>query len=665
MKRERLILLSLILFLLIPASARAQAWSGIIESGRAVHWSSVGIPGGIPSRTTICTTLSPGVTAAQITSAISACPNGQVVFLNAGTYHLSAGIGFKGAQNVTLRGAGPDKTFLIFTSGVNCTIFEAAICVAGSSTAWTGNPTLGGATPHNWTAGYAQGSTVLTFDSTSSWAVGQFLILDQFDDTTDTGGVFVGDTTGTYIQESIDEGRQCPDANDPSCGGTSGWRLQNEFKEITAISGTQVTISPGVYMPNWRTGQHPQAWSPGVVGSNVGTGLGVESLSVDDTNDTVSTSNMEIGNCYECWVENVRSIDPKQNHVWLYQSARAEVLNSYFYGTKNSASQSYGVEFAMTSDDLVQNNIFQAVTDGLMTGNTYGSVSSYNYTIDSFFGNVSGHYMAAAVFGNHDVSAMNLFEGNDVNQIIDDNIHGTANLETFFRNRIRGWDTINGATPTNATWAFDMMAHNRLANSIGNVLGTSGVQTVYQEVAPAGSGNCSTPSSDVYLLGWKTGCVSAGSGSIVDDPLTSSTVVRWGNYDVVNGAAQFNCSEVDSVGAVTFSNANACPATNTLPISFYLSSRPSWFTTPWGTPPWPPIGPDVTGGISSSLASDPDGLGGHTYRIPAQLCYLNSPIDSAYPGANDRGVLLFNANMCYNSSVFAPGPAANLASIVH
>src|SRR5437879_6900286 len=33
--------------------------------------------------------------------------------------------------------------------------------------------------------------------------------------------------------------------------------------------------------------------------------------------------------------------------------------SSYFYGTKNAASQSYGVESFMTSDDLVINNIFQ------------------------------------------------------------------------------------------------------------------------------------------------------------------------------------------------------------------------------------------------------------------------------------------------------------------
>ena len=45
------------------------------------------------------------------------------------------------------------------------------------------------------------------------------------------------------------------------------------------------------------------------------------------------------------------------------------------------------------------------------------------------------------------------------------------------------------------------------------------------------------------------------------------------------------------------------------------------------TPPWPAIGPDVTGG------SAPDGAGGFSYPIPAQLCYENTPVDHNYQKA--------------------------------
>src|SRR2546425_7284913 len=77
-----------ILVLMVPGVAHAQAWSGILSSSRAIDWSQAGIPGGIPNRTTVCATLNPGATSAQIDSAIAACNNG-VVFLNAGTYSLS------------------------------------------------------------------------------------------------------------------------------------------------------------------------------------------------------------------------------------------------------------------------------------------------------------------------------------------------------------------------------------------------------------------------------------------------------------------------------------------------------------------------------------------------------------------------------------------------
>src|SRR6516164_9657575 len=90
----------------------------LIAPGRRIDWSGAGVVGGIPTRTTACSTLSAGVTVAQINSAIANCPSGQVVFLNAGTYNLGSGIIMK--SNVTLRGAGADQTFLNFSAAAPC-----------------------------------------------------------------------------------------------------------------------------------------------------------------------------------------------------------------------------------------------------------------------------------------------------------------------------------------------------------------------------------------------------------------------------------------------------------------------------------------------------------------------------------------------------------------
>src|SRR5438045_1726895 len=104
-------------------------WAGIVDQTRAINWSEghQGIAGGPPMRTTICATLRPGATAAQISKAIASCGANQVVFLEAGTYLLSSGLSFGNKSRVTLRGAGPDRTILKFADAEPCGGFAADI----------------------------------------------------------------------------------------------------------------------------------------------------------------------------------------------------------------------------------------------------------------------------------------------------------------------------------------------------------------------------------------------------------------------------------------------------------------------------------------------------------------------------------------------------------
>jgi hypothetical protein len=600
----------------------AQPWVGIVNATRAVDWSTAGVSGGIPTRTTVCTTIAAySGTAATINSALATCPSGQVVALGAGTFTLSTGITSSGVHNVTLRGAGAASTKLAFTGAVACVDLSANVCLRGSTDSWEQNPTLNGGPVHVWTANYTQGSTVLTFDSVSGWAVDQLLILDQFNDTADTGGVFVGDRTGTDIIESVGPGRLCPNVNDPGCGATTGKRTQQEFKRITNISGTDVTITPGLYMPNWRTGQEPQAWSPGVIGGTVGTGLGVEDLTIDATNDGLTSGSIiHIHSCDGCWVKGVRTIQGKRNHVWIYQSARVTVRDSYFYGVKSGGgSQSYAVETFMSSDVLMENNICHALSTCYIGGNTYGSVVAYNYGINNVY-SVPG-YQIGFFYPNHDVTGMNLFEGNQSNQFLADNFHGTSNLATLFRNHMSGQDT---PTKTNALWVINFYVYQRIANFIGNIFGTAGQHTCYEWA----SGD---PNPCIYVLG------TTGQQAPGPDALVASTMVRWGNYDTVTAATRWNCAEVDPAGAVTFSSANSCPGpdgvASVLPASFYLSAKPTWWPAAIA---YPPIGPDVTGGNVSGWA-------GHVNKIPARACYESMAVDPSYGST----VLLFNASTCY------------------
>ena len=74
--------------------------------------------GGIPARTTICSTLSPGVTVAQSTQQSPRAPTTRSSSLNAGAYSLSGMIDFAGRSNVTLRGAGASSTLITWLAEI-------------------------------------------------------------------------------------------------------------------------------------------------------------------------------------------------------------------------------------------------------------------------------------------------------------------------------------------------------------------------------------------------------------------------------------------------------------------------------------------------------------------------------------------------------------------
>jgi hypothetical protein len=590
----------------VPAYASAQTMTDALSAaGRTIDWSHPGVSGGIPNRTNVCTTVPAGASAATINTAIAACSNG-VVLLSAGTYALSSGITFRGANNVTLRGAGPDQTVVRFTGADGCGGLSANICIHGPSDVWSGNvPTTN---IRSWTAGYEKGSTRITLDSASGLSVGQVVILDQADDASDTGGVFVCGSR-SCSQEGVPAGRP--------------GRAQQQYVQVTAISGNQVTISPGVYMPNWRASQTPQMWWWG----DGATMNGVEAMTLDHS-ASPATTGIGVSNAYNCWIKNVKSLNANRNHVWLNQAARIEVRDNYFYGTKNAASLSYGVELYATGDDLVMNNIFEHVTAPIMTGNSAGVVVAYNFMTDMYY--TVSNWMMAGVQGSHDAgTGMNLFESNVGNAFLMDNYHGTGNLITVFRNRLTGTE----GTKTSNTIPVNLFGYNRFVNIVGNVLGTAGYHQTYEfsQAASAGSTDRS-----IYVLGY-SGVGSSSSAGLPYDSKVLSTLLRWGNFDVTAGGTQWKASEVPS--GVTL------PPSNAIPPSLFLASRPGW----WGAMPWPAIGPDVTGG--------PDG-GGYAYAIPAQACFRAS-------GRKSDGTLTFDPKACYpeTASTMPAGQGAPSAPV--
>lgn len=636
----------ILLVVLLQASTFCfgQAWSGIISPSRAIDWSGVGAST-LPNRTTTCSSLTPANTLTDINNAIANCPAGQVVLLAAGTYNLAGGIIFNNKSNVTLRGAGPDRTFLIFTGGNSCggSVWGGDICITnGDNNDGFDGPLNTG----TWTAGYSVGSTSVTVGSVTKGSishlqVGSVIFLDQADDASDTGQVYICQTINICSMEA------------GSSNGRPG-RGQQEPQIVTSISGTgpwTIGISPGIQMPNIVSSKSPGAWwsnNPPVSAD------GVENMSLDHTN-TGSTiyGGIFILNGYQVWAKNIRDINSQHKHVWFYQTIYSTVRDSYFYGSWNAASESYGIDSYDGAYNLVENNMFQHIAIPMIHEGCIGCAEGYNFAIDDNYTSDPNWQQASSY--HHSVGdAFILFEGNQGIGLTGDDVHGTSSFFTAFRNYWNGRDPAGGSTggKTEQTNAVIMNAYNRYWNLIGNVLGTSGYHTRYQvnPISTTDPGNSNNTVVSIFAMGF-SGNQGTYYSPIPNDMFLATALMRWGNYDVVTGSPRWNSSEVPSQLSPY---GNPLPGSHNLPPSFYLSGRPAWWPTTWGTPSWPANGPDVSAGNIPNL-------GGYANNIPSQLCYANTPTDNNY---GTKHVLLFNAANCYASyGTGAPAPPTNLTAI--
>jgi hypothetical protein len=730
MRRSFLFPLISILFL-FSAFCQAQNWSGVISSGRAIDWSTSGIPGGIPTRNTVCTTISAyGGSGATISNAIASCPAGEVVMLGAGTFNLSSGFQFHGANNVTVRGQGANSTLLVFT-GAGAGFYGSVVSMEPSSLN-EGNDSEQNVC--DWTAGYAPGATVITvancgsstpaIGSLSNLHVGSILMLDQLDEYNDTGTIW------NCLAGQSEGGPQC--ANNPVGSGgearhdgactsspTECYRSQQQGVIVTGINGNQITISPGLYMPNWRSGQLPQAEfaTAPIVGD------GIEDMSIDATSAGAG-QNILVGNCDQCYVLGVRSIDANRSHIREMYSTRFEFISNYTYQNQSHNTVSYGIEMFGGWDGIIANNIMQQNSDSepSCSGACEGNVIAYNFDTDNTY-NSSG-WMQAGSYLHASGTAYNLWEGNIGPGYDADDVHGTHFADTLFRNynvgnQNAGCGSAGTNTCTAQTVPIQLAAGDRYVNLIGNVSGQIGFHNKYQCVATSTS-DCPGGGSTIYNLGFtgNTGSGNANPSSSVNgfctspscsahsdyDPQVSAYLMRWGNWDVVTNATRWcgtgsetNCGGVSeiptSLPTCTFCSgtptlSNAIPSGEILPNSFYLTATSAtscgtgisfWKNPTTGTcPQFPPVGPDVSNGavgqcsggtynkafaISSATlgcstggGTQPASFAGHVDSIPALTCFLAV---MGGPPDGTGSLRSFNRASCYADDASSdPPPAA-------
>jgi len=604
------------------------AWSGIIDPSRGVDWSQAGVVGGIPNRTTVCSTLNPGAPAAQIQSALNACPSGEVVFLNPGNYSLSGGITVP--SNVTLRGAGGGKTNITFTGASNYYWGSYLMGFVGGFTggfegsppgpsgsnncsgsvgppsSYTGCTQLRSWTGTNGSNGvYTKGATVLNLASPPTGLnVGDTIQLVGTNDIPPAGN-------GPIVCQDVGCSREGDGSN------TRETALRQNAK-VTAISGSQITIFPALYTDLWNSSKNPVAywWS------NPTTMAGIENMTITSNVSGGTWAGLLFYESGDCWISGValHVNNGTRSGFLIHMSRNATIQNNWLdqmAGGGYSSTTSYGIVPFGSTGNLIENNILYNVESPIITQvGSAGDVYAYNYNPDV----CTAPNGCTGIVAGHDAGGgMDLFEGNIGPQIRPDTFHGTNPFWTIFRNYL---DASNGA-------AIDLWSYSRYYNIIGNVLGKNGTSTNYECENSAAAG-CDRYGPNIFRLGYPgAGATTGIEANVSPDAQVKTTLMRWGNYDTVNNAVRFVSAEVPS-GISPY--ANAVPLNQTLPSSFYLAAQPPWWTTSFGTPAWPAIGPLVSGGNIAGVA-------GHANKIPAQLCYENTASYST-----------FNAAACYGSA---------------
>jgi len=456
--------------------------TNIIPADRRIDWTDCGIPGGIPNRTQVYTSLSPGATTAQINAAISSCPSDQVVYLNAGTYNLSGSINLGNKTGVTLRGAGAGKTIINVGKVTNADIFDSGTLKIAS--------------------GHTKGSASLVMSSTpTGFDVGRLIRVSQNDDA------------------SLIMTRDAPGSN------------FNTMHRITGKSGNTLTIDPP--LPYTLTaGLNPRAAYLSPTGTTL---CGIEDMTL---NHTGSEDFIEFWTADRCWLKNLEVYNAQNAFsywVWCFQ---CEVRRCYFHHARNAPNNADGYAVYLYDSStycLVEDCVFNELWGGVLM-----TASSCNAVLYNFLWEMTAQglpWQVDALNCNHGAHGMmSLWEGNMAEQFMNDGYHGTGSHQTLFRN----W--IHGLHPDN-TLNRIMVNLNRGSyyhNVVGNVLGAS----TWNAVALEMTGDPEMNNGYIYRLGYPNMGNNDYSAETAwplyngsyPDAKVKTTLLRHGNYDYLNRA---------------------------------------------------------------------------------------------------------------------------------
>lgn len=530
-------------------------WFLINYADRLYPWKeSCGIPGGIPTRTTVYSTLSAGATPAAINAATLAASAvyastgiGQVVALGAGAF---SGSGVLFRTGVTIRGAGPGVTTFTTTG--------TAFTANGPDFSFTGiygqNISSG-----SW---LNKGSYSITLSSTpgSEFQVGRLILINQNDD-----HIIVF----------------------PRDGNWAGTRNLRHVSRITSINGNTITFDTPIPHPfSYSMAPRAQAINPA---ATLG---GVENLSI------VGNASVNFQGTDRCWIYKVeaRGFAGDGFGVTLRSCHRSEIRRCYLHDAVGWPAQSEGASIYgqyATGNLLVEDCIGYHDSHMMIMNGDTASAYINNYSWGTGWG--SFQWIFPDMNCNHGPHCiMSLWEGNMLARWQNDTYHGSASHQTLFRNNIHGMHPSYYAD----RWLVDMLRASYYFNAVGNVLGhPSWTPTYYQASKFAGGAGYYTGDIDRWTQStiWRLGYPCSENGhlteetsltgytppggtypdSYVYDKSTPRYLLRHGNYDYYNHATVWDPDISD----------------RSIPNSLFHTSKPSYF----GSLGWPNVGPDISG----------------------------------------------------------------------
>jgi hypothetical protein len=620
MKRAQLLLFPLIVLAFLPGVAHAQAWSGILDPTRAIDWSAAGVPGGIPSgswtqsgSTILASTFGNGASDATsgIQTALNACGTNHFVLLGAGTFRINTFLSIP--NNCVLRGSGASQTQL------NDLGTSSALILFGTNGLTGVNPPFSGGNSTTFTGG-VQGATTITVASTTGISVGSILMLTQ--------------PNLSYMTEFGHGG----DCNFCTSGQTNDF-LSGQIVRVTNVAGTVLTLDSPLYI-GYANPSYVFRFT-----ASVGTNSGLENLKVSQnhTHGNSNNATIQMIGAYASWVKGVESDFSDNAHMFLQYSLHCEVRDSFFHDAfqhgPGSNDQQLNLAYK-SSANLIINNILWRLHAGIMVERgPSGNVIAYNYLVGNY--NASPNTWQEPGLDSHGAHPMmNLYEGNVTNLMLWDDYWGSSSHHTLFRNYVIGTnqfvspgDARGALQPGSFIWedggngfGIDIEDFNDYYNLVGDIVGSPHATTqgyVDSKISPA----TGFSSSVCIRYGYN-----GSSNTTVNPNTVFPTTFIHGVYGCQSGTFTWDAGHPN----------------HTLPASFFLNSKPSW----WGTLPWPAIGPDVTGG---NIA----GVNGHANAIPAMNCFNTTTLNGTI------NTTTFNATACYGgTSGTQPSPPTGLAGIV-